>query len=243
MNEPFVAEEILLNWPLGPLYFDLEGAGGTGPRSWVVYKITAARWYTATLKNLVDRAGFQRYVGVEMALDGALTSLNGAFDAAVAGLVGASERYLRKDDEELKLTPPFRINDALFMKRMRELHEQNLDFDVAGAAASVAAALRVGPDRNAPEGWLQQFRRLRNVPVHQDSAPRNIDVFVGSDAVTTISVAGHGRDPVEYLEDVTEKLSALTSPILDLIDYVLPNGIPSLRPVRKADTEDPQPAE
>ncbi|MHA7297725.1 hypothetical protein [Pseudarthrobacter sp. MDT3-1] len=215
-------------------YFHLEGAGAMGPtpRAWANYKITAARWYIDTLKNIVDHAGFQRYVGVEMALDGALASLNGAFDATVAGLVGAAERYLRKDDEKLLLTPSHLINDALFVKRMSELREQNLDFNVARTAESVAAALEVGPDKNAPVGWLQQFRRLRNMPMHQDSAPRNIDVFVGSDAVTTILVAGHGREPVEYLEDVTEKIAGLTSPVLDLIEHVLPNGIPSLRPLR-----------
>lgn len=234
VDEPLVPSEISVKWPLGPLYFDLEGAGGIGPRAWVNYKITAARWYTATLKNAVERAGFQRYFGVEMALDGALASLNGAFDAAVAGLVLSGDRYLRKDDVELVLTPTYLINDALFVKRMSELRGQDFDFDVAGTAASVAAALEVGPDKNAPVGWLQQFRRLRNMPMHQDSAPRTIDVFVGSDAVTTISVAGQGREPVEYLENVTEKVSSLTSPILDLIDYVLPNGIPSLRPLRKA---------
>lgn len=234
MNEPSVPEEITVHWPLGPLYFHLPGAGGSA-RSWVNYKITAAGWHTATLKSLIDQVGFQRYVGVEMALDGALASLNGAYDAAEAGLIGAAERYLHKDEQELLLTPSYKFNEKLFMKRMRELHQQRLDFDVAGTAAAVASALDVGPDPSAPNGWLQQLKRLRNVPMHQDSAPRHIDVVVGSDAVTTLSVAGHGQDPVEYLEDVTAKISSLTSQILDLIDYVLPNEIPSLRPLRNVD--------
>lgn len=225
----------MVTWPLGPLYFELPGAGGMDARSWVNYKLTAARWYTSTLKRLIDQAGFERYVGVEMALDGALASLNGSFDAAVAGLVGAAERYLQKDNEELVLTRPHKITDKLFTEAMRKLQQQHLDYDVVAIVAATASALEVGSDPDAPKGWLLQLKRLRNIPMHQDTAPRHIDVNVGSDAVTTISVAGHGQDPVEYLEDVTEKISALTSQILDLIDYLMPNGIPSLRPLWKAD--------
>lgn len=237
MDEQPIPAQIMVPWPLGPLYFDLPGSDGIGARAWVNYKITAARWHTATLKALIDQAGFQRYVGVEMALDGALASLNGAFDAAAAGLVGAAERYLQKDNEELLLTPAHRINERVFLERMGELGRQRLDFDVPGTAAAVASALEVGPDQNAPAGWLQQFRRLRNTPMHQDSAPRHIDVVVGSDAVTSLSVAGHGQNPVEYLDDVAGKVSALTTSVLELIDYILPNGIPSLRPLRKEDTQ------
>jgi hypothetical protein len=71
----------------------------------------------------------------------------------------------------------------------------------------------------------------------QDSAPRHIDLFVGSDAVTSLSVAGHGQNLVEYLDDVAGKVSAMTTSVLETIDYILPNGVPSLRPVRKDDMQ------
>lgn len=236
MDEPSIPTEIMVPWPLGPLYYELPGADGMNARSWVNYKLTATRWHTGTLGKLIDEAGFQRYIGIEMALDGALASLNGAFDATAAGLIGAAEMYLQKDDQELVLTLPYKFNDELLMERLSELKRQRLDFEVDRIVEDVTAALEIGPDRDHPTGWLQQLRRLRNVPVHQNSAPRHIDVIVGTDTVTGISVAGHGKDPVEYLVDATEKVSALTSPVLDLIDYILPNGIPSLRPLLEDDT-------
>lgn len=220
----------MVAWPLAPLYVDLPGAGGDA-RSWVNYKLTAARWYTATLADLIERAGFKRYVGVEMALDGALSSLNGAYDAARAGLAYAAERYLKKDDERPIFTPPHKM-ESMFDCLMQQIAEQQLEIDVAGTVAAMSAALEVGPDSTRPIGWLIQLKRLRNIPMHQDTAPRHIDVVIGSDAVTTLSVAGHGQDPVKYLEDVTAKMVDLTSPILELIDFVLPNGLPSMRPLR-----------
>jgi hypothetical protein len=201
-------------------------------RAWVTYKFAAATWYTKTLEQLIDIAGFQRFVGIEMSLDGALISLNGAFDASVAGLISASERFLNKENPEFVLTPAHRFDERLFAKQMNLLHQQNLRFDVLGTASAVASALQREDANNITPGWLQQFRRLRNTPTHQNTAPRHIDVVVGSDAITSIAVAGHGQDPVAYLRTTQERISALTEPILELVDYILPNGVPSLVPLR-----------
>jgi len=65
-------------------------------RAWVRYKLRSAEWYIQALELVGEEVGFDRYVGVEMALDGALASLCGAFDAAVGGLIHASEEYQSK---------------------------------------------------------------------------------------------------------------------------------------------------
>lgn len=233
MNDATTPENVPVSWPLGPLYYELPGADGSDARSWVNYKLSAAHWYIRTLQQLIDEAGFERYVGVEMALDGALSSLNGAFDAAVGGLIRAAEMYLLKDEIDPVFTRPHEFKDWVFVKRMAELDSQKLDIDVAGVAAKVASALEIGPDRDNPTGWLQQFRRLRNTPMHQTTAPRHIEVVVGTDAVTSLFVAGNAQAPVEYLTETKQKVLALTGPILGIIDHIIPHGIPSLRPLRK----------
>ena len=50
--------------------------------------------------------------------------------------------------------------------------------------------------------------------MHQNTAPRHIDVVVGTDAVTSLSVAGKAQGPVEYLAEIEQKILALTGPIL-----------------------------
>jgi len=71
--------------------------------------VWAADWHTRTLKELGGRErSFDRELGVEMALDGALNGLSSAFDAAVALLIRAVEHAREVDiDERL---PVYRHN-------------------------------------------------------------------------------------------------------------------------------------
>jgi len=51
-----------------------------------MYKLGTAIWYIDLLEDLGAGHGFLLLVGIEMALDGAVTALSSAFDAAVGGL-------------------------------------------------------------------------------------------------------------------------------------------------------------
>ncbi|MCR6679979.1 hypothetical protein NVV43_32035, partial [Escherichia marmotae] len=56
------------------------------------YRIWSADWHIRTLRELGGPHGsFDREVGIEMALDGALNSMSSAFDAGIALLVQAVE--------------------------------------------------------------------------------------------------------------------------------------------------------
>ncbi len=103
MGDFDVPKHIQVEWPVGPLYIRLPDAGAGEVQPWVNYKLVATRWHIEALNSVVSQVGFQRCVGVEMALAGTLASLNGAFDAAVAGLIFAGEEFLRTP----KRTKPF----------------------------------------------------------------------------------------------------------------------------------------
>lgn len=66
---------IQTEWLLGPLFYELPGSEALDARAWCTYKLTAADWYIGTLRQLIERAGFDRFLGIEMALDGAFTSI------------------------------------------------------------------------------------------------------------------------------------------------------------------------
>src|SRR6478609_1915599 len=89
MND--VPASVATQWPVGPAYTEWVGASGVG--AWVAYKLGTAEWFIDQLERVGDMVGYNRYVGVEMAMDGALAALCGGFDAAVGGLIGAVDKY------------------------------------------------------------------------------------------------------------------------------------------------------
>src|SRR5674476_910114 len=95
-------ESVATKWPAGPTYAEWVGAEGSG--AWVLYKLRSSSWYIDRLDEVGKLLGFGRHVGVEMALDGALGSLCGAFDAAVGGIIGAVEQYLEAGPEAEELS-------------------------------------------------------------------------------------------------------------------------------------------
>src|SRR5712691_7922498 len=71
-------------WPLGHHYSAITSPGGRPEAQWVAFKLAAAGWYLETLGCLfAETKDLDRFVGVEMALDGFLTAVSSAFDAAV----------------------------------------------------------------------------------------------------------------------------------------------------------------
>ena len=64
------------------------GPADTGTAgAWANYKLRCSDWYIHLLDQRNQDCGFERLVGIEMTLDGALASLYSAFDAAVAGVI------------------------------------------------------------------------------------------------------------------------------------------------------------
>lgn len=92
-------------FPAGPRYAEL--LDSDPDIAWVRYKVWAADWYVARLGELGRTLGnYDRWVGVEMAIDGALGSLSSAFDASVALMIVAAERALDIPDEKRTLPHP-----------------------------------------------------------------------------------------------------------------------------------------
>lgn len=218
-----------IRWPVGPHYD--AGLEGYPLHAWVQFKLNSAAWYIDALESVGAQVGFQRMTGVEMALDGALTSLCGAFDAAMGGLVTAVDEWA---GEGLQHVPPHELSKPThFYARMDVLTSHNrFGEDLQPLADEVRAALRF--DRNSPEGpkgWLKQLQFLRNATVHHDTLARHIDLSLGGStakATWSVSIDVEGVEPVSYLRDARDNVSRLTSRMLAVVDLVCPNGTPTL---------------
>jgi hypothetical protein len=196
-----------VRWPAGPHYFDLTGS--EGGVAWVRYRIWSADWHTRTLKELGGPHGsFDREVGIEMALDGALNSLSSAFDAGVALLIQAVENSRDVDvDDRL---PVFRYS----WERCRDMLKQA---DIANDAVwrlilDVDNAID-GEALPEPIGWLAQPRRLRNRAAHQDSLARHHGAR-GAGNGTGLSIRGQRTDAFTYLAGMCDQVHELTEQII-----------------------------
>jgi len=87
-------DEPQIVWPVGPHYKKLSLSDD---RSWVDCKLASADWYLQALRQLQSHGRpLDRYLGVEMAIDGVLAAQSSAIDAAVETLIRALERHLEK---------------------------------------------------------------------------------------------------------------------------------------------------
>ena len=207
------AEPSGAGFPAGPRYAEL--LDSDPDIAWVRYKVWAADWYVARLGELGRTLGdYDRWVGVEMAIDGAVGSLSGAFDAAVATLIVAAENAL----DIPGATPPHRYSWGAFVSR------------VSGTAVESSPGMRDLIDdissaldcerRPDPVGWLAILRRLRNRATHQTSLPRTW----ASDGDRVQSVTGVTQvpdlDPFEYLKDASNRISDLTESMLSAANAI-----------------------
>lgn len=203
----------------------------TNPDDWPDFKLRCADWYINALTALEQKYGeLDRLVGVEMALDGALSSLVGAFDSAV-----------RKAHEAAR-----RVGLATVPARTHKWNEETLAKIIAEAQArglvspgndlcGIEAAL--GPDTSP--GWLTDLKRARNRSMHMTSLQRNHYVWATTTSLEDaaqapqldeairpdppgslpeteppdIIINGTPRQPLEYLEEVRIKIAALVAQI------------------------------
>lgn len=155
-----------------------------------------------------------------MALDGALASLNGAFDAAIGSLIQESEvhlHFLHDAGKPLDLTPQYAYSPRLFKKQMSALSELGLKIEVASVEEKISTALRSETRQDGSIGWLQEFRRIRNQPMHHGPASSD----VGYDWGTMLSVGDNARNPVHYLREIELKMADLVMPVLDIIESLV----------------------
>lgn len=195
-------------WPAGPHYWKLTSS--EGGVAWVRYRVWAADWHTRTLQVLGGPNGsFDREVGIEMALDGALNGLSSAFDAGVALLIRAAESA-RDIDEDDRL-PVYRYRwelcrDMLKQPGIATDEVRRLILDVDNAIA--------GETLPEPIGWLAQLRRLRTRIAHQDSLARHHEI--GGADVTGLSIQGRSTNAVTYLAGLCDAVHELTEQMISV---------------------------
>lgn len=204
-------------WPLGPHYWQLSPAGNKNGRPWTALKLAAADWYLAALEEIEHKTlDLDRFVGVEMAMDGFLAAASGAFDAASSGLLDAIERRYN-----MARQPTWR--NWRTAKRV---------------AANVGVTLAVQPAVDnalkwdltqtppVPSGWLAQLRELRNRSTHDDTITRAFFRNVGGPQAgqpTKIKVAGIGdADPLRLFRGWLSSTQSLCSAMLTEADAITP---------------------
>lgn len=195
-----------LRWPAGPHYWDLTGSEGRA--AWIRYRIWSADWHTRALGELGGPQGsFDRDVGIEMALDGVLNNLSGAFDAGVALLIGATEfvRDVATDDR----VPVFKYRWELCRDMLTQSDVAN--DDVWRLILDIDTAVE-GETWPEPTGWLARLRRLRNRVAHQDSLARHHDI--GGPGVTGLIIEGRSMDAFTYLGQACDQTHELTEQMI-----------------------------
>lgn len=208
-------------WPVGP--WVSTWVEGEGTPAWVRYKVRSAHWFIDTLEDIGAQVpGFDRYVGVEMALDGALTALCGAFDAAVGLLIQSSESWLDVKPQPTQRYTWHNKKKACSRARLIEVskHADELGPRIADLVDVVDAA-RKGYDAAEPVGWLAKLQRLRNRAVHQNTLSRLHLRNVGSPqppvaCLLTIDGEKGGQHPVIYLRLAAENMAKLTEQMIDV---------------------------
>jgi hypothetical protein len=199
---------VRVRWPAGPRF---EGRAKTKKsHGWATYKLDAADWYLSTLRRIADERGdLDRFVGVEMAIDGAVQALCSVFEAAVYALTFALEKAAD--------TPKDRRTPAGHTTWTHLAAEATmLNFPLA-SASQVTAAL-AGEHSDSPQGWLAQLLILRHQSARHNFLVRHWSVG-RTDPATCIDVPGAGpQPPIEYLTSTRALMEDLLQMLLGDID-------------------------
>ena len=201
-------------WPSGPHYFTLTGSEGAV--AWVQYRVWAADWYVRALREVVGpERNYDRFVGVEMALDGALNSLSSAFDAGIALLIEGAEIALEVDEAD-KLP----VHRYSWEQARERLKQPAIGTDADGTSNEEVWRLildidnaLVGEREPRPGGWLAQLRRLRNRVAHQDTLARHHNTGGPS---TVRAFGNRDVDAFTYLATSCDQVSDLTEQMVGL---------------------------
>lgn len=201
-------------WPAGPHYFDLTGSDGAV--AWVRYRVWAADWYTRTLRSIAGPDGnYDRFVGIEMALDGALNSLSSAFDAGTALLIQGAETALEfneSDRLQVRWYSWRNARDLLMNPAIGTDPDGTSNDGVWRVILDVDNAL-AGEKDPTPIGWLAQLRRFRNQIAHKDTLARRHNIAGPS---TVRALGGGNLDAFTYLARACDQVHDLTEQMVSL---------------------------
>jgi hypothetical protein len=205
-------------WPAGPHYFDLTGSDGAV--AWVRYRVWAADWYIRTLRSIAGPEGnYDRFVGIEMALDGALNGLSSAFDAATAVLIQGAENALdvgETDRLEMRWYSWSNARDLLKQPAIGTDADGTSNDHVWRVILDVDNAL-AGEKDPRPTGWLAHLRRLRNQIAHQDTLARH-HAAGGPSAVRAFGA--RNVDTFSYLAQAADQVHDLTEQMVSLATHL-----------------------
>jgi len=203
-----IQKSVRLKWPVGPHY--LRWVDGKGAHAWARFKVKSADWYLGALQITARVAGdVDRYAGVELAIDGTLSSLCAAADAAGCAVLDAVERAAGVPEDERGQLAVDDWGAALEIARAAGIS--------LACERAVAAALE-GSGARAPEGWLAQLRLLRDRAVRHNVLVRRFSVG-GEPPGRFVDVPGLGaRRPIEYLKSARTKVAELVELLLSDVD-------------------------
>ena len=204
-----VPRSIRLKWPVGPHY--LRWVEGKKVHAWARYKLRSADWYLAALVATVGEAGdLDRFVGIEMALDGTLSSLCAAVDAAGFGLLEVLAQMLDPDVPAGSAAPG----------SWAEVFSIARSASVELACEKLALAALAGSGTSSPAGWLAQLQALRDLAVRHNLLARRLTLGAEPPG-RYVEVPGLGPSrPIEYLEAVRCKVAGLVEALLAGIDEI-----------------------
>ncbi len=193
-------------WPLGPHY--LRWVEGKGVAAWARFKLRSADWYLEALEVAEREVGLDRFVGVEMAIDGVLSSLCAGVEAAAHALRSETEHLAGPSAPR----PPWAVEGGWTL--LVELAEGT------GTALGSARALEraVRGDHDETEGWLAELYRLRALAVQRNVLVRRPNVD-GAARSRLLDVPGLGQRPVvRYLRKARRRAESLVEVLLAEVD-------------------------
>jgi hypothetical protein len=163
-------------WPIGPHYAH-RYPGETG---WTYFKLAAAEWYLTTLRDM-DKVlpELDRFMGVEMALDGCLSSAGSSVDAAVMRLIRSLARRHERDgttippglarlmfksDWGLVVEPLARLSPAITLASgpvaHRELVSSTRSLITARQLLDERTLLEAGPPTSTSQARLKEITKV-----------------------------------------------------------------------------------
>ncbi|MDA8290613.1 MAG: hypothetical protein M0Z33_02880 [Actinomycetota bacterium] len=203
-----IPKSVRLKWPVGPHY--LRWVDGRGAHAWARYKVKSADWYLGALQITARAAGdLDRYVGIELALDGVLTAMCAAVDAAGCALLDAVVRAAGRPESDASYLDVGEWDGALEIAR--------------GAGISLASEHAIldaleGSGSRSPQGWLAQVRLLRDRAVRHNVLVRRFSVS-GEPPGRFVDVPGLGpRRPIDHLKSTRRKVHELVELLLRDVD-------------------------
>lgn len=194
------------SWPLGPHY--LRSVEGKGAAAWARFKLHAADWYLEALEDAERKVGLDRFVGVEMAIDGVLASLCAGVDAAAEALVDEIERL---------------VGPTAARAHRRASGDWTVLVAVAQAANFALGSARalehaVRRDEEGTSGWLTELQRLQSLTLRRNVLVRRPNV-AGADRSRLLDVPGLGPRPVlRYLQKARRRTDGLVEILLTDLD-------------------------